>query len=260
MLRTGCVIDLTGVSQLRQLVRANGSGLRIGAAVTARALERDPGVSAAYPGDRRERRAGGVGPGAEPGDAGRQSLQRGALGRHGAAARGAGRRGRDRGAQGHPARAVRLLLPRRAPHGARAGRAAGGDRRAAPGPRTAAGTTCGTRRGASSTSRSSAWRPSSRCRRASARRRGSPWRRWRRRPVRATGAEQVLEGQPVTPELIERAARAAVEAARPISDQRGSADFRRHLVQRPDPPHAHHRARARERLTIAEGLTCPSRS
>ncbi len=50
-------------------------------------------------------------------------------------------------------------------------------------------------------------------------------------PVRAMGAERLLEGHPVTPDLIERAARAAVEAARPISDQRGSADFRRHLVQ-----------------------------
>jgi carbon-monoxide dehydrogenase medium subunit len=50
-------------------------------------------------------------------------------------------------------------------------------------------------------------------------------------PIRAAEAERMLEGQPVTPELIERAARAAVDAARPISDQRGSADFRRHLVQ-----------------------------
>ena len=32
-------------------------------------------------------------------------------------------------------------------------------------------------------------------------------------PVRATAAEQALEGQPVTPELIERAAELAVEAA-----------------------------------------------
>jgi carbon-monoxide dehydrogenase medium subunit len=32
-------------------------------------------------------------------------------------------------------------------------------------------------------------------------------------------------------ELIERAAGLAVDAARPISDQRGSADFRRHLVR-----------------------------
>jgi CO/xanthine dehydrogenase FAD-binding subunit len=50
-------------------------------------------------------------------------------------------------------------------------------------------------------------------------------------PVRATAAEQALEGQPVTPELIERAAELAVSAARPISDQRGSAEFRRHLVR-----------------------------
>ena len=50
-------------------------------------------------------------------------------------------------------------------------------------------------------------------------------------PVRAAAAEQALEGQPLTPELIERAANLAVEAAKPISDQRGSADFRRHLVR-----------------------------
>ena len=50
-------------------------------------------------------------------------------------------------------------------------------------------------------------------------------------PVRATAAEQALVGQAVTPALIQRAAELAVEAARPISDQRGSADFRRHLVQ-----------------------------
>jgi carbon-monoxide dehydrogenase medium subunit len=50
-------------------------------------------------------------------------------------------------------------------------------------------------------------------------------------PVRATAAEAALVGQPVTPALIERAAELAVGAARPISDQRGSADFRRHLVQ-----------------------------
>ena len=47
----------------------------------------------------------------------------------------------------------------------------------------------------------------------------------------ATAAEQALEGQAVTPERIARAADLAVEAARPISDQRGSADFRRHLVR-----------------------------
>ncbi len=50
-------------------------------------------------------------------------------------------------------------------------------------------------------------------------------------PVRATAAERTLEGQPLTPAAIERAAELALEAARPISDQRGSADFRRHLVR-----------------------------
>ena len=50
-------------------------------------------------------------------------------------------------------------------------------------------------------------------------------------PVRALAAEQALVGQPMTPALIERAAELAVEAARPISDQRGSAEFRRHLVR-----------------------------
>jgi carbon-monoxide dehydrogenase medium subunit len=50
-------------------------------------------------------------------------------------------------------------------------------------------------------------------------------------PVRAGAAEQALEGQPITPERIERAAELAVSAAQPISDQRGSAEFRRHLVR-----------------------------
>jgi carbon-monoxide dehydrogenase medium subunit len=50
-------------------------------------------------------------------------------------------------------------------------------------------------------------------------------------PIRAGAAEQALEGQPVTPAQIERAAELAAAAARPISDQRGSAGFRRHLVR-----------------------------
>ena len=50
-------------------------------------------------------------------------------------------------------------------------------------------------------------------------------------PVRATAAERALEGQAVTPELIERAANLAVDAAHPINDQRGSIEFRRHLVR-----------------------------
>ena len=50
-------------------------------------------------------------------------------------------------------------------------------------------------------------------------------------PVHATAAERALEGQALTPAKIEEAATLAVEAARPISDQRGSAEFRRHLVR-----------------------------
>ena len=50
-------------------------------------------------------------------------------------------------------------------------------------------------------------------------------------PVRAVAAEAALVGQPVTPAVIERAAELAIDAARPISDQRGSADYRRHLVR-----------------------------
>jgi carbon-monoxide dehydrogenase medium subunit len=49
-------------------------------------------------------------------------------------------------------------------------------------------------------------------------------------PLRARAAEQALEGKPVTAEAIEQAAELAVGAAKPISDQRGSADYRRHLV------------------------------
>jgi aerobic carbon-monoxide dehydrogenase medium subunit len=50
-------------------------------------------------------------------------------------------------------------------------------------------------------------------------------------PLRATAAEQALEGQAVTADRIKRAADLAVDAARPISDQRGSAEFRSHLVR-----------------------------
>jgi CO/xanthine dehydrogenase FAD-binding subunit len=50
-------------------------------------------------------------------------------------------------------------------------------------------------------------------------------------PLRARAAEQELEGKPVTAEAIERAAELAVGVATPISDQRGSADYRRHLVR-----------------------------
>ena len=49
--------------------------------------------------------------------------------------------------------------------------------------------------------------------------------------VRATEAEAALEGQEVTPELLDKAASLAVGSARPISDQRGSAEYRLHLTR-----------------------------
>jgi carbon-monoxide dehydrogenase medium subunit len=49
-------------------------------------------------------------------------------------------------------------------------------------------------------------------------------------PFRAVRAEAALRGQRLSPDLIAHAAAIAAEEARPISDVRGSADFRRHLV------------------------------
>jgi carbon-monoxide dehydrogenase medium subunit len=48
---------------------------------------------------------------------------------------------------------------------------------------------------------------------------------------RASEAEARLVGEEVTPALIEEAANLAVGSASPISDQRGSAEFRLHLVR-----------------------------
>lgn len=50
-------------------------------------------------------------------------------------------------------------------------------------------------------------------------------------PVRAKAAEAVLEGKRVTPALIQQAADAAVQAAKPISDVRGGAEYRKELVR-----------------------------
>ncbi len=48
--------------------------------------------------------------------------------------------------------------------------------------------------------------------------------------IRATEAEQALTGQSPSEKLFARAAELAQQAARPISDVRGSAEFRRYLV------------------------------
>jgi carbon-monoxide dehydrogenase medium subunit len=49
-------------------------------------------------------------------------------------------------------------------------------------------------------------------------------------PIRARLAEAELEGGSLTPERIDKAAEAAVAASDPYDDQRGSADFKRHLI------------------------------
>lgn len=51
------------------------------------------------------------------------------------------------------------------------------------------------------------------------------------RPFRARAAEERLEGQPLSAERAEQAAALAAGAAQPISDVRGSAEYRRAMVQ-----------------------------
>lgn len=50
-------------------------------------------------------------------------------------------------------------------------------------------------------------------------------------PLRARAAEESLMGQPLTPERIARAAQIAANEAKPIDDVRGSAWYRRRMVQ-----------------------------
>ena len=51
------------------------------------------------------------------------------------------------------------------------------------------------------------------------------------RVIRARAAEDALRGQPLTDESIAQAARLSTEATRPIDDVRGSADYRRRVVE-----------------------------
>jgi aerobic carbon-monoxide dehydrogenase medium subunit len=49
--------------------------------------------------------------------------------------------------------------------------------------------------------------------------------------IAATEAAQALTGQPLSPETVTRAAELAAEAAKPRTDHRGSADYKRHMVR-----------------------------
>jgi len=49
--------------------------------------------------------------------------------------------------------------------------------------------------------------------------------------IAATEAAAVLTGHPLTPEGIEQAAELAAQAARPRTDHRGSAAYKRHMVR-----------------------------
>jgi carbon-monoxide dehydrogenase medium subunit len=50
-------------------------------------------------------------------------------------------------------------------------------------------------------------------------------------PIRAPSVEEYLTGRDVSDEAITQAGRLAMETAKPISDVRGSADFRKRLIQ-----------------------------
>jgi aerobic carbon-monoxide dehydrogenase medium subunit len=48
--------------------------------------------------------------------------------------------------------------------------------------------------------------------------------------ITSAEAEAALAGRPPSGELFERAAALAAEGCRPVSDQRGSADYKRHVA------------------------------
>lgn len=49
--------------------------------------------------------------------------------------------------------------------------------------------------------------------------------------IKAVAAERALVGNALDPEVVEEAARLAAEAAQPRTDHRGSADYKRHVVE-----------------------------
>jgi CO/xanthine dehydrogenase FAD-binding subunit len=230
VVRTACVIDLSGVGQLGTLGGVDGAGLRIGASVTARALERDPGVRATYPaiaesgalvGSVQIRNLATLGGNlcnaAPSADMAAPLL---ALDAEAVIAGPSGTRripfasfflGVRRTVLAPDELLVEIVVPHPGP------RSGGNYRRHTP-RRELDIAVVGV---ASQLALSNGVCAKARIALAAV----APT------PVRATAAERALEGQPVTPELIERAATLAVEAGQPISDQRGSADFRRHLIR-----------------------------
>ncbi len=230
LLRPACVVDLSGVAVLRRLERGDGGSLRIGPSVTARTLERDPGVRSAYPalaesaaliGSIQVRNLATVG--GNVCNAAPSADMVPPLLALDAEAVIAGPKGRRRVPLGSFFTGVRrtvlapdeLLVEIVVP---------------APGPRSGGHYLRHTPRReldiavvgvASQVTLSDGVCARARIALAAV----APT------PLRATAAEQALEGRPLTAELIERAAALAVDAARPISDQRGSADYRRHLVR-----------------------------
>jgi carbon-monoxide dehydrogenase medium subunit len=230
LLKPAWVVDLSGVTALRRLESANGHGLRIGAAVTAREIERHPHVCAAYPalaesgalvGSVQIRNLATVG--GNLCNAAPSADMAPPLLALDAEAVIAGPKGQRRvplvsfflGVRRTVLAPDELLLEIAVP---------------APGPRSGGHYLRHTPRReldiavvgvASQLTLTDGVCRKARIALASV----APT------PVRATAAEQALEGQALTPERIEQASTLAVEAARPISDQRGSADFRRHLVR-----------------------------
>ena len=51
------------------------------------------------------------------------------------------------------------------------------------------------------------------------------------KPILVEGSSKALIGQPVSDEAIQKAAEAARDAASPISDMRGTAEYRKHLCE-----------------------------
>src|SRR5215470_8943319 len=230
MLKTACVVDLSGVGPLRQMAVANGSGLRIGAAVTARALERDERVQKTYPaiaesgalvGSVQVRNLATLG--GNLCNAAPSADMAPPLLALDAEAVIAGPKGHRRvpfasfflGVRRTVLEPGELLLEIAVPH---PGPHSGGNYRRHTPRRELDIAVVGV---ASQLTLSKGVCAKARIALAAV----APT------PLRATEAERALEGQPITPEAIERAAELAVGAARPISDQRGSADFRRHLVR-----------------------------